>query len=197
LTPPQERLVPWAEIESVHARRGASGSGVVIGAGSRAGDRVGDRDGGRSLPGYTLSPSTLSDKPILLGTAGGAARRADRSPQALATRLPLEARSRQAGRPRSELAAGRGLAGTRPFLGLVRQRSGRGVLARGAQRPHSRGSQLPLSDWLEWVRDSGSLASLQELLGHAQLSTTMVYARPSEDIVHDEVRRIEEKRRGA
>jgi hypothetical protein len=72
-TGPQERLVPWAEIESIHVRRGARGSGVLLGA--LAGLAIGSAiELGRALDRVSpFSPSQDSGLPILLGMAGGAA----------------------------------------------------------------------------------------------------------------------------
>ncbi len=49
---------------------------------------------------------------------------------------------------------------------------------------------------MRWIADSGSLAVLQQVLGHRDLETTQRYARVTEDLVRAEARRIEERRRG-
>ena len=65
--PPQLRQVPWAEIEAIRARRGASGTGVVFG--STVGLLVGSAIVlGRDFP---FGGST-SGKPIVWGFLGGA-----------------------------------------------------------------------------------------------------------------------------
>ena len=71
-TPPQEHLVSWEKIESIHAREG-SGSGAVVGAllGLAVGLVIEMGDVFSHL--YTRTPSKSSGKPILLGIAGGAA----------------------------------------------------------------------------------------------------------------------------
>ena len=50
---------------------------------------------------------------------------------------------------------------------------------------------------LRWVADGGSLATLQELLGHADISTTMRYAKLSQDVVEREAQRVFRRREGA
>ena len=73
-TPPQARLVPWAGIESIHARRGAGRSGVVIGAVAGLAIGLVIEMGDALSHAYTLNRSTQnSGKPILLGMVGGAA----------------------------------------------------------------------------------------------------------------------------
>jgi hypothetical protein len=73
-TPPPQRLVPWAVIDSIHARKGASGSGVVIGA--VAGLAVGLVIVAGNVIGHakrSSRPTEDSVAPILLGAVGGAA----------------------------------------------------------------------------------------------------------------------------
>ena len=41
-----------------------------------------------------------------------------------------------------------------------------------------------------WVAEGGSLAALQEVLGHKDLKTTMVYARVTDDLVKREAARV-------
>jgi len=73
-TPPPKRLVSWAEIESIHARRGARGSGVLLGAVGGAAIGLVIVMGDALSHSYTLGPSAqVSGKPILLGMLGGAA----------------------------------------------------------------------------------------------------------------------------
>jgi integrase/recombinase XerC/integrase/recombinase XerD len=48
-----------------------------------------------------------------------------------------------------------------------------------------------------WLADQGSLATLQELLGHADISTTMRYAKVDQDLVEREARRVFKEREGA
>jgi len=50
---------------------------------------------------------------------------------------------------------------------------------------------------MDWLARGGSLAALQELLGHADLSTTAIYARVTQDLVDREHKRVEDNRRGA
>jgi integrase len=50
---------------------------------------------------------------------------------------------------------------------------------------------------IQWVADRGSLSTLQELLGHADISTTMRYARVTQDIVEREAQRVFKEREGA
>jgi integrase len=50
---------------------------------------------------------------------------------------------------------------------------------------------------LRFVADGGSLAVLQQLLGHADISTTMRYAKLSQDVVEREARRVFREREGA
>lgn len=49
---------------------------------------------------------------------------------------------------------------------------------------------------MRWLAAGGSLAVLQELLGHRELSTTMRYARVTDELVAREVRRVAEIRTG-
>ncbi len=48
-----------------------------------------------------------------------------------------------------------------------------------------------------WLADGGSLATLQELMGHASITTTMRYARVTDDLVKRETRRVFKEREGA
>jgi site-specific recombinase XerD len=50
---------------------------------------------------------------------------------------------------------------------------------------------------MRWIADSGSLAVLQEVLGHRDLDTTQRYARVTEDLVRAEAKRIDDRRRGS
>jgi integrase/recombinase XerC len=50
---------------------------------------------------------------------------------------------------------------------------------------------------IQWLADDGSLATLQELLGHAHISTTMRYARITEGLVKREADRVFRGREGA
>jgi integrase/recombinase XerC/integrase/recombinase XerD len=50
---------------------------------------------------------------------------------------------------------------------------------------------------LRFVADGGSPAVLQELLGHADISTTMRYAKLTRDVVERETQRVFRKREGA
>jgi hypothetical protein len=70
-TPPQQRLVPWAEIESIQARRGEGHSGVALGA--LAGLAIGLAIEMADVLDHPLAPSKQSGMPMLLGIAGGAA----------------------------------------------------------------------------------------------------------------------------
>jgi integrase len=47
---------------------------------------------------------------------------------------------------------------------------------------------------MRWVADRGSLAALQEVLGHSDLKLTQRYARVTEDLVRAEAKRIDQKR---
>lgn len=46
---------------------------------------------------------------------------------------------------------------------------------------------------MRWLAGGGSLAVLQELLGHREIGTTMRYARVSEDLVRREMARVERR----
>ncbi len=46
---------------------------------------------------------------------------------------------------------------------------------------------------MRWLAAGGSLAVLQELLGHRELATTMRYARVSADLVRREAERVERR----
>jgi len=50
---------------------------------------------------------------------------------------------------------------------------------------------------LRFVGDGGSLAVLQQLLGHADVKTTMRYAKLSQDVIEREARRVFKEREGA
>jgi integrase len=50
---------------------------------------------------------------------------------------------------------------------------------------------------MRWLSASGSLSALQELLGHADLSTTTRYARVTQSLVRTEAKRVFEKLEGA
>jgi integrase len=41
-----------------------------------------------------------------------------------------------------------------------------------------------------WIRNGGSLATLQKVLGHAELETTMRYARPDEQLVAEDAAKV-------
>jgi len=49
----------------------------------------------------------------------------------------------------------------------------------------------------QWLADGGSLATLQELLGHASITTTMRYAKVTQGLVEREARRVFKEREGA
>ena len=78
-TPPQERLVPWTEIESIHVRRGAGAGGVVIGAlaglavgGAIASARVGTIDPFSNSNTYDEGATILLVGSVLVGVGIGA-----------------------------------------------------------------------------------------------------------------------------
>jgi hypothetical protein len=72
-TPPKERLVPWGEIEAIHARRGASGTPVLLGAVAGLAIGLTISMAGALDEVFTFGRSKHnSDTPILLGVAGGA-----------------------------------------------------------------------------------------------------------------------------
>ena len=50
---------------------------------------------------------------------------------------------------------------------------------------------------MDWLAHKGSLAALQEILGHADLSTTAIYARVTQDLVDSESDAVAKRRRGA
>jgi hypothetical protein len=64
---PEEHLVPWPEIESIHVRRGAGGFGPL------AGGAVGFTIGSAISFAHTPFPGTPSGKPVLLGLVVGVA----------------------------------------------------------------------------------------------------------------------------
>ena len=72
LTPPEEQLVPWTEIESIHGRKGR-GSGIVVGAlvGLSVGLVIAVGQAAASV--LTLGASQPSGKPMLIAVLGGAA----------------------------------------------------------------------------------------------------------------------------
>ena len=43
---------------------------------------------------------------------------------------------------------------------------------------------------MAWLDEGGSLAALQEVLGHQDLKTTQVYARVTDDLVKREAARV-------
>ncbi|HTK30638.1 MAG TPA: hypothetical protein VL332_01640 [Candidatus Saccharimonadaceae bacterium] len=69
-TPPQQRLVPWAEIESIQARKGEGRSAVALGA--LAGLAIGLAIEMADVLDHPLAPKQ-SGMPMLVGIAGGAA----------------------------------------------------------------------------------------------------------------------------
>jgi hypothetical protein len=70
-TPPQRRLVPWAEIESIQARKGEGRSAVALGA--LAGLAIGLAIEMADVLDHPLAPSRQSGMPMLVRIAGGAA----------------------------------------------------------------------------------------------------------------------------
>lgn len=50
---------------------------------------------------------------------------------------------------------------------------------------------------MRWLAAQGSIAALQEVLGHADLKTTARYAKVTEDLVRREARRVQDARDGA
>jgi integrase len=50
---------------------------------------------------------------------------------------------------------------------------------------------------MDWLAHGGSLAALQELLGHADLKTTAIYAKVNQDLVDREAEAVSNRRRGA
>ena len=72
------------------------------------------------------------------------------------------------------------------FTKVVRSRS-------GIERFHVH--QLRHTFGCRWIERGGSLAALQELMGHASVVTTQRYARLSEDMVRREVDRVEARQR--
>jgi len=52
--------------------------------------------------------------------------------------------------------------------------------------PHFHAHQLRHTSACEWLEDGGSLAALQQVLGHASIVTTQRYARLTDEIVMEE-----------
>ena len=50
---------------------------------------------------------------------------------------------------------------------------------------------------LDWLAHRGSLAALQERLGHADLSTTAIYAKVTQDLVDREAEAVSKRQKGA
>jgi integrase len=50
---------------------------------------------------------------------------------------------------------------------------------------------------MRWLAAGGSLSALQDLLGHADISTTTRYAKVTQSLVRNEARRVFEKLEGA
>jgi len=50
---------------------------------------------------------------------------------------------------------------------------------------------------MRWLAAGGSLSALQDLLGHADISTTTRYAKVTQTLVRNEARRVFEKLEGA
>ena len=69
-TPEQERVIPWAEIQSIQARTSAGRGGVALGA--LAGLAIGLVIYMGDALEHPFSGSTPSGAPILIGIAGGA-----------------------------------------------------------------------------------------------------------------------------
>ena len=49
---------------------------------------------------------------------------------------------------------------------------------------------------MDWLAHRGSLATLQELLGHADLATTAIYAKVTQDLVDREAEAVSKRRKG-
>ena len=50
---------------------------------------------------------------------------------------------------------------------------------------------------IDWLVHRGSLAALQEMLGQADLSTTAIYTKVTQDLVDREAEAVSKRRKGA